>query len=67
MWKIGKWLIFLIPQAKTLMGRSAIWCGSGCQRFLIGFCLSQVEIGDKTKLTELNVEVLELTYTSIYI
>jgi hypothetical protein len=24
----------------------------GCQRFLIGFCLSQVEIGDKTKLTE---------------
>jgi hypothetical protein len=28
------------------MGRSAIWCGSGYQRFLIGFCLSQVDIGD---------------------
>jgi hypothetical protein len=34
------------------MGKSAIWCGSGCQRLLIGFCLSQVGIGDKTKLTE---------------
>jgi hypothetical protein len=34
------------------MGRSAVWCGSGYQRFLIGFCLSQVDIGDKTKLTE---------------
>jgi hypothetical protein len=29
------------------------WGGSGCQRFLIGFCLSQVGIGDKTELTEL--------------
>jgi hypothetical protein len=27
-----------------------IWYGSGCQRFLIGFCLRQVGIGDKTKL-----------------
>jgi hypothetical protein len=34
------------------MGRSAVWCGSGYQRFLIGFCLSQVGIGDKTKLKE---------------
>jgi hypothetical protein len=35
------------------MGGGAIWCGSGCQRFLIGFCLSQVDIGGKSKLTEL--------------
>jgi hypothetical protein len=33
------------------MGRSAVWRGSGCKRFLIGLCLSQVDIGNKKKLT----------------
>jgi hypothetical protein len=31
------------------MGKSAVWCGSASQRFLIGFSLSQVDIGKKTK------------------
>jgi hypothetical protein len=32
----GKWFIFEISRAKIPMGRNAIWCGSGYQRFLIG-------------------------------
>jgi hypothetical protein len=31
------------------MGSGVVWCGSDFQRFLIGFSLSQVDIGDKTK------------------
>jgi len=38
---------------KDLSASPTVWCGSGCQQFLIGFCPSQVAIGDKTKLTEL--------------
>ena len=33
--------------------RSPVWCGSSCQRFLIGFSLGQVGIGNSTKLTGL--------------
>jgi hypothetical protein len=40
----------VVPRAKIPMGVSTIWCGSGCQRFLIGLCLSQADICDKTKL-----------------
>jgi hypothetical protein len=32
------------------MGRSVVWSGSGCQRFLIGFSSGQVGTGDRTKL-----------------
>jgi hypothetical protein len=53
----GSGSFFEFREPRFLWGRSAIWCGSvnrsGYQQFSIGFCLSQVDIGDKAKLIEL--------------
>ena len=40
-------------RARNSYGRSAVWCGNGCQRFLIGVSAGQADFGRKTKRTGL--------------
>ena len=38
-----------VSEPEIPMGRSAVWCGNGCQRFLIGVSAGQADFGRKTK------------------